>query len=890
MVYSDDLKSRLPQNEFIVVIAGTIENFHETCNTFGISPKVVFSCNVTGSEKNYALFTMASPITSLMMCYAVQGCLKRLFCGKMNIATFKKELKEAFTALKDLRNSSTTNIIFTGSNTIIDIPYLIETACFMANQSASGGNGSKAVESLLKVIGLEFDGKGCRMDLRNSLRSEYSANTCEDDIYTISSGHNLVLIYFSICEYQFPRFFNGEDVAKDLSMFKKTEQDFPRDESYSIDSLIAAGNCCLLLSDLESGNNPVGVYQISKVIQAICSLNGAQTTLQRWMNESSIYNEIQCKFMYYLFSRYKRIGYGDLPTPCRFICNRNKREDCISGLDFEPNTVLDLLPQKHGVIRRLKTKQYNNRDASEIRDEIQATFNNDLASEENKLYVYKCFVGLGKTWMYLNKINEFIDEKKTVIIALPSHNLKDDVVSRLHEFVSDHQISDHIIVVPRIPHIDEDFSEQLDAYYAMGDYKGATLFMVRYLDEVKQNQLTSDENVKGLEDYLEILRQITTIESTRGKIIFTTHERLFVLKHVKPDIVIIDEDITLSILKQQSAIVSELQHLLRSDILSQIEEDNIRDLVQTRIGNILESEENKVCRFNRSIPIKNKVRGEVFSGISKENNRALFSSKVFGLVFDCDEYIKQETCNMDGKHEIIASFLTRRELPFECKVFVMSATANFEIYSRIFGEDKIATRSFDVPRLAATIEMHSEYTYSKQWFDNHSDQLRDYAGFLTSTIIESESLFDDFQDDSESDQKPVIITFKQYKEIFEDEGSPTLHFGNVAGIDQYGGRDLAVFGTYSMNPTLYALYTNTIFPENRVETIPAFEDQLVCNGGYKFHFWTCASNEAFRKIHMWMVESELIQALGRARPIDNACRIQLYGSYPPSEIDIDRFY
>ncbi len=220
----------------------------------------------------------------------------------------------------------------------------------------------------------------------------------------------------------------------------------------------------------------------------------------------------------------------------------------------------------------------------------------------------------------------------------------------------------------------------------------------------------------------------------------------------------------------------------------------------------------------------------------------------------------------------------------------MSATANFEIYSRIFGEDKIVTRPFAIPRLAATIEMHSEYTYSKQWFDNNSDQLRDYAGFLTSTIIESDGLFNDIQDGSESDQKPVIITFKQHEEMFENEGAPTMHFGNVAGIDQYGGKDLIVFGTYSTNPTLYALCTNAIYPESRVEAIPTFEDQLVCNDGYRFHFWTCACNEAFRKIHMWMVESELIQALGRARPVDNACLIQLYGCYPPSEIDIDRFY
>lgn len=37
---------------------------------------------------------------------------------------------------------------------------------------------------------------------------------------------------------------------------------------------------------------------------------------------------------------------------------------------------------------------------------------------------------------------------------------------------------------------------------------------------------------------------------------------------------------------------------------------------------------------------------------------------------------------------------------------------------------------------------------------------------------------------------------------------------------------------------------------------------------------------------MWMVESELIKALGRARPIDNPCQIRIYSNYPPSGIDI----
>lgn len=98
-----------------------------------------------------------------------------------------------------------------------------------------------------------------------------------------------------------------------------------------------------------------------------------------------------------------------------------------------------------------------------------------------------------------------------------------------------------------------------------------------------------------------------------------------------------------------------------------------------------------------------------------------------------------------------------------------------------------------------------------------------------------------------------------------------MHFGNTTGIDFHKGKNVAVFGTYNLHPIAYSLYTKAIYPEEPINKVPEYSDVLVENNDYRFYIHTSKEFSKFRKIQLWKIEREMIQALGRARPIDNKC-------------------
>ena len=54
------------------------------------------------------------------------------------------------------------------------------------------------------------------------------------------------------------------------------------------------------------------------------------------------------------------------------------------------------------------------------------------------------------------------------------------------------------------------------------------------------------------------------------------------------------------------------------------------------------------------------------------------------------------------------------------------------------------------------------------------------------------------------------------------------------------------------------------------------------HNGYRFRF-TTFKNENLRAIQFWMIESELEQAVGRARLLRNSCDVHLFSNFPLSQ-------
>ena len=91
------------------------------------------------------------------------------------------------------------------------------------------------------------------------------------------------------------------------------------------------------------------------------------------------------------------------------------------------------------------------------------------------------------------------------------------------------------------------------------------------------------------------------------------------------------------------------------------------------------------------------------------------------------------------------------------------------------------------------------------------------------------------------------------------------------------GQDILVVGTPYHAEFIYklaALSMGLEFDEDE-----KMELRTINYNGYQFQF-TTFQDEQLRKILLWMIESELEQAVGRARLLRNVCYVNLFSKCP----------
>jgi hypothetical protein len=116
-----------------------------------------------------------------------------------------------------------------------------------------------------------------------------------------------------------------------------------------------------------------------------------------------------------------------------------------------------------------------------------------------------------------------------------------------------------------------------------------------------------------------------------------------------------------------------------------------------------------------------------------------------------------------------------------------------------------------------------------------------------------------------------LITFKKYKR-------GELYFGNTEGCNHLAGKNIDVVGTPYQVDFVYTLFAYTIgcdFDED-AKLIPNLP---ITHNGYRFRF-TTYEDETLQNIHLWMIESELEQAVGRARLLRRDCTVNLFSNFP----------
>ena len=105
------------------------------------------------------------------------------------------------------------------------------------------------------------------------------------------------------------------------------------------------------------------------------------------------------------------------------------------------------------------------------------------------------------------------------------------------------------------------------------------------------------------------------------------------------------------------------------------------------------------------------------------------------------------------------------------------------------------------------------------------------------------------------------------------------HYGAIEGLNCLEGRNISVIGLPNICDIVYILYG--MAAGMRAGNYNMRSMRTVYNG-YDFRINTFES-EILRKIHMWMLESHIEQAVGRARLLRYDCTVKVFARFPVSQ-------
>lgn len=210
------------------------------------------------------------------------------------------------------------------------------------------------------------------------------------------------------------------------------------------------------------------------------------------------------------------------------------------------------------------------------------------------------------------------------------------------------------------------------------------------------------------------------------------------------------------------------------------------------------------------------------------------------------------------KHEDSIHYIMKKELPENTKNIILSATIPIEFYKKLY--PNIEFESIDIRNVeqVGKVVQYTGRSCSRSGLERYGETVSKEVGEQT------------------------VITFQKLKGLFKN-ATPNIHFGNCSGYDFLSGKDVTVVGTPHRNNIEYFLLAKLMGVEFDYFNSP-FRYQKIEYNGFKFMFNTF-DNEELRNIQIPLIESDLIQAVGRARTLRNDCTAQVYSALPLSIAD-----
>ncbi|WP_210148873.1 hypothetical protein [Chryseobacterium scophthalmum] len=441
------------------------------------------------------------------------------------------------------------------------------------------------------------------------------------------------------------------------------------------------------------------------------------------------------------------------------------------------------------------------RSLNDVEKEFEKEFMNALSSPDlDTVYLFSVPTGIGKTQLLTNV--------ERSIIALPTNDLKNEVCERMS--VSKTVSPDTIIFN------DQSVQSLIDLYYKIGlPQKSAQI--IRSVDKYTND---TDDILKAV-DYLEKLDDCHDDK----KSVITTHKRFLNSQDLPHNTVIFDED--------------------PLDSLTEIKETSIKDIIYLEF---LNSSVKSLIDFLKGLEngiYETPVMFDVEDVIKECNSFKGFDTNVFGFFTSNYFFINRK----NGK----INYITKRDLPSDKKIIIMSATVPIELYKKLFPNRKFKVFDRRNVEQVGKVVQHTERSCSRLSLEKFKDEVSKKVNGLP------------------------VITFKKFKHSF-DSSCQDMHFFNCSGSDILKGKDLAVVGTPHGSVIQYFLLAKVMGIEFEIKD-GMMNNRIVRHRGFEFTFY-CFEDENLRDIQFHIIESNLVQAVGRARTLREGCTVFLYSNFP----------
>lgn len=393
--------------------------------------------------------------------------------------------------------------------------------------------------------------------------------------------------------------------------------------------------------------------------------------------------------------------------------------------------------------------------------------------------------------------------------------------------VSDRMQVDYLIT-PELENLPFEVQSRLNYYYSIGANKEA----IRYLQNIaKENKIAKE--------YLDSCAECYNTSKT----VLTTHQRAL-FSCWSHNTLIFDEDMLSTLLPMSKVIVSDFIRLEEM-----LEDEKDKEVLQGLITDILEG------KISGSLPKKSYS----FSDIEAIEESILSSS----ITFDSDvlHFFNADCFMVDPFDKVTIHYIRRCDfyLPSDKKVIILSATANETLYKQFLG-DRLRFYDIGNVKLTGLIEQDIKYSFSRASLSRNIEKAIEKAGELPT------------------------ITFKTFKDNFANPVED-MHFWKTTGSNNLRGQDIAVVGTPHTSPIVLHLYAQALGMQVSDGEVNGIGQKCVIHNGFRFWF-NAYGNENLRLLQFYFIESELRQAIGRARANTELAHVHLYSNYPLPEAAI----